>query len=209
VTPLGEIVAVPDRGLFLGNRGCLHDAQGNIRRPWQLERWIVCLLAFKGRKRAVTTPGYYTELFFLDEATALAAGHRPCAECRRGQFDAFRMTLAAGGQDDAPLRMAVDLERRLHAQRVGPDRSKRTHTANLNELPNGVFVLLPNEGRMPHLVLGDALLPWTAGGYADRVERPRGITVEVLTPELTVCAIRGGYTPEPHPSVASVLGRRT
>src|SRR5499427_5932894 len=89
VNPLGEIVAAPDRGLFMGNRGCLHDAQGNIRRAWQLERWIVCLLEFKGRKRRVMTQGHYTELFFLDEATAFAAGHRPCAECRRERFVRF------------------------------------------------------------------------------------------------------------------------
>src|SRR5687767_13925185 len=113
----------------MGNRGCLHDAEGKIRRPWQLERWIVCLLEFKGRKRTVMTPGHYTELFFLDEATALAAGHRPCAECRRGRFDAFRRALTAGVQHEAPPQSAVEIDRRLHAQRVGPNRSKRTHTA--------------------------------------------------------------------------------
>jgi hypothetical protein len=205
VTPLGETVAVPDRGLFMGNRGCLHDEVGKIRRPWQLQRWIICLLEFKGRKRAVMTPGHYTELFFLDEATALAAGHRPCAECRRGRFDAFRQALT---EDDAPPRTAVEIDRRLHAQRVAPDRSKRTHTADLDGLPDGVFVLLPDVGRTRHLLLGDALLAWTAGGYAERIDRPRGATVEVLTPELTVRAIRGGYAPELHPSADPPLDRR-
>ncbi len=90
VTPPGEIVAAPERGTFMGNRGCLHDAQEQIRRPWQLERWIVCVLAFKGRQRRVMTPGHYTELFFLDEATARAAGHRPCAECRRERLKTQR-----------------------------------------------------------------------------------------------------------------------
>jgi hypothetical protein len=208
VTPLSEIVAVPDRGLFMGNRGCLHNVDGKIRRPWQLKRWIVCLLEFKGRKRAVMTPGHYTELFFLDEATALAAGHRPCAECRRERFDAFRRALAAGTGTEQ-LRTAVDLDRRLHAERVAPDRSKRTHTTNLDELPAGVFVLLSNKARTPYLVLGRSLLAWTAGGYADRVERPHGVDVEVLTPELAVCALRGGYIPELHPSAASPLARRT
>ena len=94
VNPPGEIVAVPDRGLFTGNRGCLRDAKGSIRRSWHLKRWIVCLLEFKGGKRAVMTPGHSTELFFLDEATALAAGHRPCAECRRGRFDACRLDVS-------------------------------------------------------------------------------------------------------------------
>ena len=198
VTPRGEIVAVPDRGRFTGNRGCLHDAEGTIRRPWQLERWITCLLQFKGRKRAVMTPGHYTELFFLDEATALAAGHRPCAECRRGRFDAFRQALVAG-TESKPRPSAVEIDRRLHAQRVAPDRSKRTRHANLDELPAGVFVLLPGVGRTPYLI---------AGGYTDRVERPRGLAVEVLTPDLTVRAIRAGYAPELHPTSRLLSDRR-
>lgn len=206
VNPLGEIVAVPDRGLFMGNRGCLHDAEGMIRRPWQLERWIICLLEFKGRKRTVMTPGHYTELFFLDESTALAAGHRPCAECRRERFNAFRRALAAGTEGESLL-SAVEIDRRLHAQRVAPDCSKRTYTANLDELPDGVFVLLPGVERTSYLVLGDTLLAWTAGGYTDRVDRPRATAVEVLTPELKVRAIRGGYVPELHPSTHVLLDR--
>ncbi len=89
VTPFGDLIATPERGTFLGNRGVLHDDAGRIKRAWQLRRWIVCVLEFRGRKRSVMTPGRYTELFFLDEATALAAGHRPCAECRRARFLAF------------------------------------------------------------------------------------------------------------------------
>jgi hypothetical protein len=200
VTPLGEVVAVRERGTLTGNRGCLHDAEGNIRRAWQLKRWIACLLEFKGRQRRIMTPGHYTELFFLDEATALAAGHRPCAECRRERFNAFRRALAVGGGKDQPLPTAVEIDRQLHAERITPDRSKRTHHANLDELADGVFVLLPGVERTPHLVLGRSLLHWTASGYTDREERPLGLVVEVLTPELTVRAIRGGYTPELHPS---------
>jgi hypothetical protein len=210
VTPLGEIVAVPERGTLMGNRGCLHDALGQIRRPWQLERWIVCVLAFKGRKRRVMTPGHYTELFFLDEATALAAGHRPCAECQRGRFNAYRRALTAGGaRGNQPLRSAVEIDHRLHAERVAPDRSKRTHTANLDELPDGVFVLRSGRERDPHLVLGDALLAWSAGGYPTRTERPRGIVVNVLTPKLTVRSIRGGYVPDLHPTAYQLVARRT
>ena len=89
VTPFGEIVAVPERGTLMGNRGVLHDDRGTIRRPWQLRRWILCVLEFKNRKRSVMSPGCYTELFFLDEATGLAAGHRPCAECQRPRFREF------------------------------------------------------------------------------------------------------------------------
>ena len=210
VTPRGETVAVPERGTLMGNRGCLHDAKEQIRRPWQLERWIVCVLAFKGRKRRVMTPGHYTELFFLDEATALAAGHRPCAECQRGRFNAFRRALVAGGaKGDEPLRSAVEIDRRLHAERVAPDRSKRTYTANLDELPDGVFVFISGRTDSTFLVLGDALLAWTAGGYTARIERPREIVVNVLTPELTVGAIRGGYVPALHPTASQLLDRRT
>src|SRR6202451_2054834 len=99
VTPFGDLVATPERGTFMGNRGVLHDAEGRIKRVWQLKRWIVCVLEFRGRKRQVMTPGRYTELFFLDEATALAAGHRPCAECRRQRFNAFRDAWKPGGKD--------------------------------------------------------------------------------------------------------------
>jgi hypothetical protein len=203
VTPFGQIVAVPDRGTLMGNRGCLHDAAGRVRRMWQLKRWIVCLLEFKGRKRRVMTPGHYTELFFLDEATALAAGHRPCAECQRERFNAFRRALRTKNQ---PLLSAVEIDERLHAERLAPDGSKRFHRANLDALPDGAFVLLPGEP-VPRLVWGDQLLAWSAGGYTDRIERPRGVAVEVLTPQLTVRALRGGYAPELHPSARSILAR--
>jgi hypothetical protein len=200
VTPLGQIVAVPDRGTLMGNRGHLHDAHGRVRRAWQLTRWIACVLEFKGRRRKVMTPGHYTELFFLDEATALAAGHRPCAECQRGRFDAFRRALAIGWKgDDAPPHSATEIDARLHADRLAPDGSKRTHAADLDDLPDGVCVL-PTGDPLPHIVLDNALLPWSAGGYAERVDRPRGVAVDVVTPELTVRAIRGGYAPELHPS---------
>src|SRR3954464_14328807 len=96
LTPFGEIVAIPNRGTLMGNRGVLHDNAGAIRRAWQLRRWILCVLKFKGRKRAVMQPGCYTELFFLDEATGLAAGHRPCAECQRQRFREFRAAWVAG-----------------------------------------------------------------------------------------------------------------
>lgn len=197
VTPFGEIVAVPARGLFMGNRGCLHDARGQIRRPWQLQRWIVCRLEFKGRKRQVMKPGHYTELFFLDEATALAAGHRPCAECQRERFNDFRARAVIRG---GAVPSAVELDRQLHAQRVTPGRSQRTYRTALNELPNGVFVLLPGGPHTPHLVRGSALLAWTASGYTARIPQADVGTVEVLTPELTVRALRNGYVPELHPS---------
>lgn len=198
VTPFGEVVAVPERGTMMGNRGVLHDASGQVWRPWQVKRWLICLPEFRGRHRTVMSPDRYTELFFLDEATGLAAGHRPCFECRRARFLAFRDAWAAGNPGDSsgdPITASV-IDDRLHAERVGPGRSKRTFTAKLDDLAGGVLVDL--EGA--HLVLGDALLAWTPGGYSGRRKRPRGIEVNVLTPYSTEAAIRAGYEPEVHPS---------
>src|ERR1700756_369210 len=141
VTPFADIVAVPERGTMMGNRGMLHDAEGRIRRPWQVRRWLLCVLEFRGRYRTVMTPNRYTELFFLDEATALAAGHRPCAECRPARFlDFCRAWKVAHPQDGGAGRPTADeMDNRLHAERVAADRSKRVYTAALDELPDGVF----------------------------------------------------------------------
>lgn len=206
VTPFGDIIATPDRGTFLGNRGVLHDAEGRIRRAWQLKRWIVCVLAFKGRKRRVMTPGHYTELFFLDEATALAAGHRPCAECRRERFNAFRMAWRSAypGISGSPLPTADEMDSRLHAERVGPDRTKRLFEASVDELPNGVFVQHAKWGEDAYLVWNGGLFAWTAGGYTRRRGYPKKAEVLVLTPEATVATIRAGYAPEIHPSAVTL-----
>jgi hypothetical protein len=206
VTPFGDLIAAPDRGTFMGNRGALHDAEGHVRRAWQVKRWIVCVLDFRGRKRQVMTPGHYTELFFLDEATALAAGHRPCAECRRERFNAFLKAWpsrqpATTGQ---LLPIADEIDRRLHGERVAPDRSKRLFRANLDELPNGVFVRRADLGDRAYLVCNDGLLAWTVGGYRERLERPKNAEVLVLTPESTVGTIRAGYAPEIHPSAVAL-----
>jgi hypothetical protein len=201
VTPFGQIVAVPERGTFMGNRGVLHDADCRIRRPWQLRRWLICVLEFKGRKRQVMTPGHYTELFFLDEVTALAAGHRPCAECRRERFNAFRRAWPADGSSP-PTADEIDVG--LHAERIGPDRTKRTYSANLADLPDGVFVRRPGRGEDACLVWGRGLLLWSPGGYTERIARPRRAEVLVLTPESTVRAIRAGYVPDVHPTAAAL-----
>src|SRR6202045_3505508 len=142
VTPAGNVIATPERGMFLGNRGVLHDDQGRIKRAWQLKRWIVCVLEFRGRKRSVMTPGRYTELFFLDEATALAAGHRPCAECRHSRFLAFCEAWSKAHPRDgsSPRPFATEIDNRLHADRITADRSKRSFAAAVERLPDGVFV---------------------------------------------------------------------
>jgi hypothetical protein len=206
VTPFGDIIAAPERGTFLGNRGVLHDAEGRIRRAWQVKRWLVCVLEFRGRKRTVMSPDRYTELFFLDEATALAAGHRPCAECRRARFLDFchAWALAHPGSGASPRATADEMDRRLHAERVAADRSKQSFAAALDDLPDGVFVTVAAWGMQPFLVRGDRLLAWSPGGYGERRRRPKRLEVEVLTPPSTVAAIRGGYAPELHASAEAL-----
>ena len=200
VTPFGDIIATPERGTFLGNRGVLHDAEGQIRRAWQGKRWIVCVLGFRGRKRTVMTPNSYTELFFLDEATALAAGHRPCAECRHARFLAFCQAwgLVHPGSGGPQRPTADEIDKCLHAERIAADRSKRSFTATLDGLPDGVFVTVAAWGEQAYLVWGDSLLEWSPGGYQERRPRPKGEEVRVLTPKSTVAAIRAGYSPEIH-----------
>lgn len=202
VTPFGAIVAVPERGTFLGNRGVLHDEAGRIKRSWQVKRWIVCVLEYKGRRRTVMAPNRYTELFFLDEATALAAGHRPCSECRHARFLEFREAWAAGNgvAGSAAAIKAAMIDDRLHAERLGPDRSQRTFQANLDTLPDGVFVILEGRDDQPRLIRNDSLLVWSPGGYLDREPRREGTAVTVLTPISMVRAIRAGYPPEVHPT---------
>jgi len=193
VTPLGELIADPGRGLVYGNRGCLHDADGEIRRAYATRRWIGCRLRYKDWRRApLVQPGRFTELFFLDEATAFAAGHRPCALCRRADYERF---LAAGGFTGAD-----DADARLHAERLD-GRARRTHRARHAELPDGAFVL---EDDAPWLVRGDALLRWTPAGYTDRTSRPGGIATLLTPPVLTRLLAAGweGAVPLLHPSAA-------
>jgi hypothetical protein len=187
VTPLGELVAVPARGLVYGNRGCLHDADGRIRRVYQVRRWIACRLEFRGRRRSpLLRPGRFTELFFLDEATAFAAGHRPCAECRRADYDRFGV-LWRGLYEE---RGADTIDARLHVERIDPaTRRRRLHRARLDEVPDGAFVL---HDERPLLVLGDALLPWSFDGYGEALPRPGGRTT-LITPPSLVAVLRSGW----------------
>jgi hypothetical protein len=195
VTPFGEIIARPERGTFMGNRGRLHDPEGQIRRSWRLKAWLVCLLEFKGRKRTVMSPDRYTELFFLDEATAFAAGHRPCWECRRKAAVAF---LKSSGYSRLPA-----LDDQLHTERLNADKSKRTFQANLSELPDGVFVMVLEDHRA-YLLWDEHLHPWSPRGYGDPV-LPHDRRVVVLTPNTTVAAIRAGYLPQVHASAERVV----
>jgi hypothetical protein len=189
VTPFGELITTPHRGTLMGNRGCLHDAEQRIRHPFILKRWIHCVLEFKGRRRAIMTPGLYTELFFLDEATALAAGHRPCAECQRERYRLFREHWAAAS-GIAGVPSADGMDDVLHAERLEAGRGKRTYTARLAQLPAGVMVA---DEAHAYLVLDGALLPWAPEGYGPRRSASAAAEMRVLTPRSIVDVIARGY----------------
>ena len=191
VTPFSELIADPARGLVYGNRGCLHDATGRIRRRYNGKRWIACRLRFRDwHRQPLLQPGRFTELFFLDEATAFAAGHRPCALCRREDFNRFAEIWRAlhGGQAGAD---AIDAQ--LHSERVDPEtRGQLRRETALDELPDGAFVVRDGE---PCLVLGASLLAWTPAGYATRSPRPAGDQVLLITPPSLVAVLRTGWDP--------------
>ena len=199
VTPLGELVAHPARGLVYGNRGCLHDEAGRIRRHHAGKRWIACRLRFRGwHRHPLLQPGRFTELFFLDEATAFAAGHRPCSLCRREDYVRFgelwrRLHPGLVGAD------AID--RRLHGERFdAATRSQLHHRAPLDALPDGAFALVDSA---PWLVAGGELLRWTPAGYEERRRRPAGEEAIVITPPSLVEILRAGWrsaVPLLHPS---------
>ena len=204
VTPFGDLIATPARGTLMGNRGRLHGPGRRIVRrvAGGYRAWVTCRLEFRGRHRAVMAPNRYTELFFLDEATALAAGHRPCGECRWADYQRFKATwLLANrnrGLGAATPIAAIDLE--LERDRMAGNGRQRTHDVELGSLPDGVFVQL--DDAEPHLVWRGALALWSPAGYG-AVRMARGQErVRVLTPRSTVAAIAAGYTPGVHPSLA-------
>jgi hypothetical protein len=207
VTPEGEIVATPHRGLMMGNRGgCFHLPDRTLgSRRWATRQWIACVLEFKGRHRAaMMQPNRYTELFFLDEATALAAGHRPCFECRRRDAERFAALWAETRGWPAPAR-APEMDATLHAERVGAQGDKLTYRAQLASLPDGVFLRLTGGAgnSQAYLLDGDRLLAWTPAGYAAAVPVPRRRDVDVLTPRAMVAVLSSGYRPMLHPSAAA------
>ncbi len=196
VTPLGELIADPARGLVSGNRGCLHDEAGRIRRRYNGKRWVACRLEFRGwKRRALMQPGRFTELFFLDEATAFAAGHRPCALCRREDYERF----GAIWRELHPRQVGADaIDAQLHTERVASGtRGRRHHQAQLDELPDGAFFLRAGS---PWLVLGPHLLRWTPAGYVERTPRPTGERTLLITPPSLVSVLRAGW----HPAVPLV-----
>ncbi len=195
VTPFGDFIATPARGTLMGNRGGrIHDeAQKLGARRWTSKQWICCRLDFNARHRKVWGDSY-TELFFLDEVTALAAGHRPCFECRRRDAERFA-SLFSGKRARAS---AAEMDMALHAERLN-GKDKRTCRCPLDQLPHGAMIVLDGEACA---VRGAQLLRWGPAGYAGTRPRPRSIAVEVLTPPSTLKVLARGYAPEWHPSAA-------
>jgi hypothetical protein len=192
ITPFGEFIATSARGMLMGNRGGrLHDDERRLTaRRWTSKQWICCKLAFNDRHRNVWGDSY-TELFFLDEVIAFAAGHRPCFECRRKDAERFATLFGNGTRASAS-----EMDRALHAERL-EGKAQRVHSRSIDDLPDGAMIARGDEA---FAVRGGALLRWTAERYAERVERPRGVHVDVLTPPSTLAVLARGYAPQWHPS---------
>jgi len=188
VSPLGEIIAVPGRGAWMGNRGRLHRGRGtrDVVRNHQHKTWITCALSFRGRRVPQWEPNRYTPLFFLDEAVALAAGHRPCAECRRKAYDRYQTLWSETHSGATPY--AKDMDAQLHQERTGP----AEHPATWEGLPDGVFVATDSG---PAVVAGDHLAVWDQHDniYREKLPRPEAGIAKVLTPPSTVRILRAGY----------------
>jgi hypothetical protein len=197
VTPTGDIAALLQRGLLTGNRGILHDTTGQMTAArWRHPHWISCTLTWKGIRRPIMAPGTWTELFFLDEAVALAAGHRPCALCRRAAYTRF---CAAWTTAYGTTPKAAEVDRILHAARLD-GRAQRRHTADIATLPEGAFILTDTA---PVLVRRTTLHPFGPTGYGPPEPRPGGGSVIVLTPAPIVAVLRAGYGPTLHPDTVS------
>ena len=192
VDPWGHIIKTSARGTWMGNRGLLHDENKNIRRSFRLKTWITCVLQFKGWKRKVMTPDRYTELFFLDEATSFAAGHRPCFECRREDALRFKSFWLKGNPEygfDGRVPIG-EIDNILHGERIDKQGEKVSYTAAIGDLPDGCFIEW--EG-IAHLVSGGNIFSWTPFGYEKGNVLPVEQKVNVLTPASVVNAFRAGY----------------
>jgi len=202
VTPYGEIIATAARGTLMGNRGgIIHRSDKTLGlKRWASKSWICCRTQFKGRWREVMGPSSYTELFFLDEATALSAGHRPCYECRR-QDAIWFAELWGEVLGNGPRAKMGEIDAVLHQERLTSDAQKSTFRSVVGDLPTGVMVLHAGE---PHLVFGKHLMTWTPARYIRSLHAPIDLQVDVLTPRSVVEIVRSGYDPDIHESVLSL-----
>lgn len=203
VDPWGQLNAVSARGSMLGNRGRLHNEHRQIVSQWQRTAWVTCELEFNGRHRDVFGASTYSELFFLDEATALSAGHRPCATCRRERYDEFKSKwlVANGARAAMPNSSIIEVDRVLHAERTDRSGAKVTFEAPLSSLPLGAFVEIDGEAL---LVWRQGLTRWSFSGYSAAKMQPAQLTrLRVLTPESIVRTLAVGFRPTVHPSANS------
>jgi hypothetical protein len=195
VDPRGDLIRTPARGAWTGNRGVIHDEHQHIVRPFKLKVWLICQLEFKGRQRLVMTPDRWTELFFLDEATAFSAGHRPCAECRRMAFNRFKHCWITanpeyGFTEKTPI---WKIDEVLHKERINRSAKKITFTDSVNNLPAGAFIWYNDA---PYLFADGLFFRWEPQGYGEGVALSGVDRVEVLTPRSAVNAFRAGYKPQ-------------
>jgi hypothetical protein len=192
VNPFGDIIATKARGKWLGNRGQLHGTGKTILRPFKHKAWIICLLAFKERHRVIMSPNLWTELFFFDEATAMAAGHRPCFECRREAANLFKTAWLKGNPEYGFNQKTLigKIDEVLQKERIDENGQKVTFEAMLQDLPNGTVIEIDSEA---YLVANEQLYLWSPFGYAVGQQIPALTKVKVLTPRSMVNAIKAGY----------------
>ncbi|MEO8568389.1 MAG: hypothetical protein ABI419_04620 [Ginsengibacter sp.] len=195
VDPMGNIIDTTARGMWMGNRGQLHDDTTQILRPFKLKAWLTCVLQFKERHRKVMSPGLYTELFFLDEATAFAAGHRPCCECRRHDHYRFKMYWLKGNPEyDFKEGTSIkQIDAIMHNERINGRGNKVTWLDNIDNLPGGTFIFI---NAQPYLIASQHLFHWTSSAYDEKLPLPKNKTVTVLTPKSVVNTFAAGYLPQ-------------
>jgi hypothetical protein len=198
VDPFGHLIRTLARGAWMGNRGLIHNEHQQIIRSFRLKAWITCVLEFKGRHREVMIPNLYTELFFLDEATAFSAGHRPCAECRRMDFNRFKAAWVLGNSlymyhMKTPI---GEIDEILHRERMNINGTKSTYTEKPGNLPEGSFIEYNGK---PYVVRqSNRAILWTPFGYTDNIILPAVTEVNVLTPKSIINTFRAGYIPQIH-----------
>lgn len=195
VDPYGHLIRTKARGAWLGNRGVIHNEKKEIVRPFKIKPWITCELEFRGRHREIMQPDRWTELFFLDEATAFSAGHRPCFQCRYQDHQRFKSYWLSGNPAYGfNMKTPVSrIDKIIHTERIARDKSKVTYSDELRQLPNGTFINYAGE---PHLVKDEKIYVWTPDGYSRGLPLPEVDEVEVLTPRSIVNMFRAGYTPQ-------------
>lgn len=194
VNPFGEIITTPARGSFMGNRGVIHNAQKQITHAFKHKAWIICTLEFKGRKRTVMTPDRWTELFFLDEATAFAAGHRPCFECRKEDAKRFKSCWIAGNPSyNFNMTTSIkEIDEVIHCERIDSAKKKVTHQRMSSDLVEGTFVAIDDA---PYLFSKGRLHRWTPSGYEISTAAPDASMMTILTPSSVFNAFNAGYVP--------------